>query len=102
MIEPRNGARFPPEPLEPIACGQLGRANDLQRNRAVEASVAGAIDLAHAARSETFKAFEGAEACASNKDMTCPCDFLHGIIGANGFDVFDALRPQPFVSHRHT
>ena len=67
MVQSRNGARFAFEALDAIASVQLGRANDLQGNRAIEASVAGAIDFAHSPRPEPFKDFEGAEACASNQ-----------------------------------
>ncbi len=48
--------------IDPIAFWQLGRANDLQRDRAIEAGVAGAVDFAHPARTDSHENLERAEA----------------------------------------
>ena len=65
VVEPRDGDGLALEALaEALVFGQPGR-NHLDGDHAVEAGVAAAIDLAHAADAEERQDFVGAEAGAS-------------------------------------
>ena len=88
MIEPRDGTRFTFETLDSFASGQLGHANDFQRDSAIETSVAGAVNLAHAARSKPFQDFEDAEAGTRDKrhEGSPGISFGANCIAPAGFD----------------
>ena len=68
MAEPRNRAGFPAESFGSIRTlvARVG-AQDLERDGAIQASVARAIDLAHAAGAERGEDFVGTEAGAGGQ-----------------------------------
>jgi hypothetical protein len=62
---------FPPEAGEPFAVGGEGLPQNLQRHVAIELRVAGAVDLAHAARANQRDDLVGAETSAGLEGHRC-------------------------------
>ena len=64
MIELRDRARFAIEPLAELRIGGEQVRQDLDRDDAIEAGIAGFVDLAHAARAERRRGFRtGRDEC---------------------------------------
>ena len=64
MIQRRNRACFAFEPRAQVGIGRQFRRQDLDRDGAIEARIAGLVDLAHAARAERRDDLEVAQANA--------------------------------------
>ena len=67
MIQLRDDARFPLEPLATIRIGCEVGAEDFNRDRPIEPDVAGFVDFAHAAHAEWGNDFVWAKATTWRK-----------------------------------
>src|SRR4030095_12768164 len=67
MGELREGARFAVKPITKLRIGREGFRQDLDRDGAIQTSVAGFVDLAHAAGADGGLDFVRAEARAGRK-----------------------------------
>jgi hypothetical protein len=65
MIQGRNSAGFALETLPAHGVGRKLRRKNLDRNGAIEPSIAGTVDLTHPARPEPGDDFVGAQFCAT-------------------------------------
>ncbi len=73
MVERGDGPRFALEPLTPIGIGRKGFGQHLERHHAIEARVAGLVDLAHPACAEARNDLVGSEphAVGESHDLIC-------------------------------
>ncbi len=67
VIERRNRARLALEPLARLGIARHVRRQDLDRDGAIQARVAGFVDLAHAARAKGGLNLVGAKTCSSGE-----------------------------------
>ena len=76
MVQRRGGARLLLEALAALGVGRELRREDLDRDVAAEAGVAGAIDLSHPARADRREDLEGPELGAGGECHSCVAGIL--------------------------
>jgi hypothetical protein len=79
MDQRREGECFPPEAGKTLRVGGISIGQDLQRDIAVQAGVAGAVDFAHSALAQQFHDIEGSETPAGLQRHGGVADYTPGI-----------------------